>query len=531
MNNKRRVLLEALGITLMTTILASCGGSANKGKDSVAMADSANAQEVAYDIPELPDTAYESVKLINATTRIIDTVHDGKLNSHQDLYRNAPGIFAFRANAFRDGEMHGKVKGVPKEIVQDWAFETKYDGRRTGSSQGWGGGSGWNGQPVYVAWPDSLIKKYQAAGHLAKDFSGKEIIVGSLSSYLYFIDFETGKASREAVYVSNPIKGSVMLDPSLNGNVYVGQGIPNERPFGALVVDLNTHTVSDVHPEDPKAPRHWGAYDSSPIRMGQFLFRPGENGTIYKFLIEPGKQKLHSAMSYTAGGRPLGMEASMSVYGNYGYTADNSGILVCTNLNTMKPVWVYDLGDDTDSSPVLTVEDGKPYLYTGSEIDKTNRGFAKYVKLNALDGSVVWEREIPGRRHDAGKKHFDGGFYATTLPGQGNSKDLVFVNIVENLKGQNGKFAALNRKTGETVYEIPMHHYAWSSPVGFLNEKNDMYILAADCSGWMYLIDAQKGELISEKHVGNNFESSPVVSGNSAVVGSRGQLIHKVSII
>lgn len=517
--------------TILTAGMQSCGkGGTNTGENATNDSIAEAKQENLWITPELPDTAYESVKLIDPTTRIIDTVTDGKINSYKDLYRETPGIFAFRANAFRDAQMNGKVKGRPTEIVVDWDFKTAYDGRQTGSSQGWGGGSGWTGQPVYVEWPDSLIKKYQAAGTLSKDFSGKEIMVGSLSSNLYFIDFEKGTESRQPIYVRNPIKGSIMLDPTLNGNVYLGQGIPNERPFGAIVVNLDSHSETDINPEDPKSPRRWGAYDSSAIRMGQFLFRPSENGTIYKFLIEPGKQKLHSAFSYKAGGSGPGIESSMSIYGNYGYTADNSGYLVCTNLNTMKPVWVYDLGDDTDSTPVIMVEDGVPYVYTGSEIDKSKRGYSKYVKINGLNGELVWEKHENGRRADVGKKHFDGGFYATTLPGQGNVSDLAFVNVVENEHGQNGKFIAFSKKTGETVYEIPLKRYAWSSPVGFLNENNEMFILTGDCSGRMYLIDAKKGEVITEKMVGANFESSPVVAGNSAVVGSRGQHIFKVSL-
>lgn len=525
---KSKILFFLLSGGLLATGCGKKNDSATQ--DSIAAADSVKAAMEAELQIELPDTAYESVNLIKATTRIVDTITDGKINSYRDLYRDAPGVLAFRGNTYRDADMGGKVTGSPTEIVVDWDFETAYDGRQTGSRQGWGGGSGWTGQPVYVEWPDSLIKRYQEKGYLAKDFSGKEIIVGSLSSNLYFIDFATGKQSREPIYVSNPIKGSVTMDPTLNGNIYIGQGIPNERPFGAIVVNLDSHSVTDVHPEDPKAPRQWGAYDSSAIRMGQFLFRPGENGVIYKFSIEPGKQNLHSAMSYTANGYGPGMEASMSIYHNYGYTADNAGYVVCTNLNTMKPVWVYYTGDDTDSTPVLSVEDGVPYLYTGSEIDKSSRGYSKYVKLNALNGSVVWEREIPGKRFDVSPKHFDGGFYASSLPGKGNSSDLIFVNVVENLHGQNGKFVAFSKKTGETVYEIPLKHYAWSSPVGFLNEKDEMFVLTGDCAGHMYLINAKEGKLIATKSVGANFESSPVVSGNSAVVGSRGQHIYKVSL-
>ena len=525
---KKDIYIPLVVLGLLGSALSGChNGRSASENDTTASADTIPEAEL---MPELPDTAYESVNLIKATTRVLDSISDPKIDSFRDLYRDTPGIFAFRANAYRDGDMGGKVKGTPSEIVVDWQFETAYDGRQTGSSQGWGGGSGWTGQPVYVEWPDSLIRKYQAAGNLAKDFSGKEIIVGSLSSNLYFLDFETGKESRKPIYVSNPMKGSVMLDPTLNGNIYIGQGIPNERPFGAVVVNLDEHKVTDIHPEDPKSPRRWGAYDSSAIRMGRFLFRPGENGVIYKFAIEPGKQNLHSAMSYTVNGAGPGMEASMSIYRNYGFTADNYGYIVCTNLNTMKPVWVYYTGDDTDSTPLLAEEDGVPYLYTGSEIDRSSRGYAKYVKLNALDGTVVWEKEVKGKRFDTGSKHFDGGFYASSLLGQGNSKDLIFVNVVENLSGQNGKFMAINRKTGDTVYEIPLKHYAWSSPVGFLNEANTMFILTGDCAGNMYLIDAKAGKLLATKAVGANFESSPVVNGNSAVVGSRGQNIYKVSL-
>lgn len=519
-----------LFLFLFPALLFSCGRGNNSSVSEESLSDTVPAFEEKHIVEALPDTAYESVGLIKWNTRLIDTVVDPKIDDFTDLYLDAPGVLAFRGNSLRDGDMGGRVKGYPKEIIVDWGFKTAFDQRDTGFKQAWGGGSGWTGQPVYVEWPDSILKQFREAGYISQDFSGREIIVGSLSSNLYFIDFESGEASRRPIYVGNPIKGSVMLDPTLNGNVYVGQGVPNERPFGAMVVDLNSHSVTDFHPEDPKAPRRWGAYDSSAIRMGQFVFRPGENGVIYKFLAKPGSQPLHSAMSYTVNGAGPGMEASMSIYRNYGYTADNYGTIICINLDTMKPVWVYQIGDDTDSTPMIAVEDGIPYLYTGSEIDRTSRGFAKYVKLNALDGSLVWEREVPGKRFDINDKHFDGGFYASTLTGKGDSRDLIFINLVENLKGQNGKFVALDRKTGETVYEIPLKHYAWSSPVGFLNESDKMFVLTGDCAGYMYLIDAKDGKVIDTKLVGANFESSPVVAGNSAVVGSRGDTIYKVSL-
>lgn len=162
---------------------------------------------------------------------------------------------------------------MPTSMEVVWRYRTR-------CSRTWGGGSGWTGQPVYVEWPDSCLVRFARKGLLLPGFSGKEIIVGGLSGDIYFIDFESGKDSRPPIRGYNPIKGSVSLDPSLNGNLYVGQGIPDTIPFGAALVDLYQHRTVEVFPFDKSAPRRWGAYDSSAARAGQFLFRPGENGVL-----------------------------------------------------------------------------------------------------------------------------------------------------------------------------------------------------------------------------------------------------------
>lgn len=527
-----RRILPLILVTAMGLPILSCSGDKSRSSgaseaDSVVV-DSVDRTE-AYAPAMLPDTLYSSAAAIKYTTEIVDDITDGTISSTANLYDDAPGAFTFRGGAYRDADFGGTVSGTPTEIVVDWEFHT--DQARGSERYGsWGGGSGWTGQPLYVEWPDSCIARFRKAGTLLPAFTSREIMVGSLAGRVYFIDFESGKASRKAIDVVNPIKGTISLDPTLNGNLYVGQGIPVERPFGALVIDLYRHEIGHTFKEDPKAPRRWGAYDSSPLRVGQFLFRPGENGSLYKFLIKPGTVTLHSAMRYTVSTGAPGMEASMSAFANYGYTADNHGNLICTNLNTMKPVWLYQMGDDTDASPVLIVEDGHPYIYTGSEIDRQNVGSAKFVKIDGIDGHAVWEAKISGRRADVGEKHFDGGFYATALPGRGNCKDLIFTNMVKNERGQNGEFIALDRSTGKVVYSTPLKHYAWSSPVGFVNESGEMFVFAADCIGNVYLINGADGKILFTKHVGNNFESSPVVVGNSLVVGSRGNAIFKMSI-
>ncbi|MDE6324762.1 MAG: PQQ-like beta-propeller repeat protein [Duncaniella sp.] len=142
----------------------------------------------------------------------------------------------------------------------------------------------------------------------------------------------------------------------------------------------------------------------------------------------------------------------------------------------------------------------------------------------------MWKNEIVAYRANINKNHFDGGYYASPLPGSGNCADMIFANCVLNTRGQNGRFVALDRATGDTLYSVPLKCYAWSSPVGFLNERGEMFVFTADCAGNVYIIDGKTGEITYTARVGNNFESSPVVVGSSVVVGSRGDTIFKMTL-
>lgn len=482
----------------------------------------------------LPDTAYPSVKNIVYSVDRFDMETDPSVDSAEDLYSQVPGIAMFRGSQRRDAPFYGTVSGRPSKITVDWEFRTGYDGRPTKYGV-WGGGTGWTGQPLFMRWPDSCMARFknQSPG-LTRDFDREEVIVGSLDAHVYFINYNTGKRSREPISVGNTIKGTPSLDPTLCGNLYVGQGIPCQSPFGALTIDLNKHKVSHFFPRDGKAWRGWNAYDSSPIRHGRFLFRPSENGTLYKFVIDGNRLRLHTTLRYKLPhkGTAAGMEASMSIYGNYGYVSDNHGNVLCVNLNTMQPVWHYWNHDDSDGSPVLAVEDGVPYIYTACEVDKQGeKGKCYFVKINALNGQLVWESTLEARRAHLGEQTFDGGMFATALLGKGDCEELIFTNIVTNdTPGMQGELVAFRRYDGLMAYRVPLQHYAWSSPVGLLNEQGDMFIFTADTRGRVYLIEGFTGEILCTAKVGTNFESSPIAVDNHIILGSRGTSIFKMSI-
>lgn len=525
--------MKFLKFVALSAVFAALAGCSSSGSGRPADAADSTAvdslQEIEAEV-NFSDTVYPSVSRIKYTVTVADSSISPELQSTADMYANIPGAFTFRKGSMRDASFGGRLDSVPTRIEVEWTFHTDEDYTPT-KFGAWGGGTGWTGQPLYVEWPDSCLKRFRDNGLTTDGFSGRELMLGSLAAKVYFIDFVTGKASRKPIGVTNPIKGTISLDPTLNGNLYVGHGVPAHGDMGALVIDLFRGERTHFFGPDSKAQRHWGAYDSSPVRVGQFLFRPGENGSVYKFLIGQGALTLQSVLRYTAGGSAPGIEASMSVYGNYGYTADNGGNILCINLNTMKPVWHYKLPDDVDASPVLCKEaDGKVYLYTGCEVEHAGVNEAAFVKLDALTGAEVWVNHTPARRADVGSKHFDGGYYSTALPGEANCSDLIFTNVVHNQQGMNGSFIAYERSTGKTRYSRPLKYYAWSSPVGFVDPQDNMYVVTGDCSGNIYLINGADGKIIHTVHVGNNFESSPVVVGNSLVVGSRGSAIYKFTV-
>lgn len=512
----RGINFKSKGCQMLTVLLAAlmfcnCGGR-NNGKaespnDSIA-ADSLSAEVQIV----LPDTMFESAERIKYDVEVLDSA-DLTLSSFQNFYDGAD-VLTFRKTLRRDADFGGVVKGTPTTVDTAWVFNTYYNTEQTKFGV-WGGGTGWTGQPLYIS-------------------KTKEVVFGSLCGKVYFVDYNTGKKSRQPIDVVNTVKGTVSLDPQLQ-NLYVGQGVPNHQPFGSLVIDLKKHAQTYFFGRDPKARRGWNAFDSSPVVVGGFLFWPGENGCLYKFRRSQGKLSLAAALRYTVNGSAPGIENSLCVYANYGYFGDNHGNIICVNLNTMKPVWMYDNHDDIDGSIVCKVENGKPYLYCGCEVDKQgDEGLCHIVKLDAMNGQPVWTQQLACHRMTVGEKTLDGGMYCTPLPGRGDCNGLLFANLCRNGgdgKGKHsGQLVAINTKDGTIAYTTQLNQFAWSSPVGFLNEKKEMFIFTGDSGGTVYLIKAKTGEIIFKKRFASNFESSPLVVGNTAIVGSRQNGIYKFVI-
>ena len=551
-------------LLLAGALVAACGGpqgtrqrgwfAARHGGDTTGL-HIAEAEVVAKPLERFPDTVYASVESLQWVVEVKDTTDGALLKYLEDPYealcadvadttampagtgtvspaRTTTGTFTFRGNHRRDMPVTGRISGTPSEIVTEWVFTTESDTTHTPYGT-WYGGAGWTGQPLFVHWSDSAAAAFRTVSPaLTRDFSEREIIVGSLCGSVYFINYDTGRPSRESIYSGSVIKGTVSLDPQLP-NLYVGHGVRLTDTFGNVTIDLERHCISHIYGRDPKAWRGWGAYDGCAIVAGGYLFRTGENGTLYKYVREKGALRTVALLRYREKGLwgAAGIESSLAVCRNYGYFGDNRGNILCVNLDTMAPVWRYDNHDDTDASIVIEEIDGHPFIYTCSELDKQgDEGDVHFVKLDGLSGEPVWDCPFPCKTAAGVDKRFEGGMFATPLIGRGDCQDLIFVNICDYDSGLSGITAAVDRSSGRIVWQTRLRHYAWSSPLAFCNEAGKMYLCTADCAGRIHLMDARSGEILFSKHIGNNFEASGVVVDDCVVIPSRGNQIFKLRV-
>ncbi len=452
-----------------------------------------------------------------------------------DDYDPGLGVLTFRGSFRRDMPVSGFVRGVPQQVNVDWVYTTDYDTTRTQYGM-WGGGLGWTGQPLIVKWPGETREEYSLLDiTFKKKQDALEVIAGSLSGTVFFLDFEDGTETRPPIPTHNPIKGTPSLDPRLNGLLYVGSGVPHdEESFGINIIDLHRHAPVFFYSghNDPVAYRRWGAFDSSPLLVGDFLYWPGENGVLYQFYIDDDEISLVAKMVYRLRGRSgPGIESSLAVYKNYGYFGDNHGNILCINLLTLQPVWMYDNMDDTDATIVIEVEDEIPYIYTGSQVDmQGDEGYARFVKINGLNGEALWEQKIEAFLVSHAGRMFDGGMFSTPLAGRNNAADIIVSNFAHTTEDGAGELIAFHKQTGDIVYRTLLSAYSWSSPVALYNEFGDLFIFTGDVEGNVYLLDGRDGRILYRRRLGRNFEASPVVWGNRVVIGSRGREIYRLSI-
>ena len=463
-------------------------------------------------------------------------------------YAQIEGIVTFRGNNFRDSPSYGYAEMKKAKFGDKWSYGT---GSYTAPDGAFWSGNGWTGQPLIVKWPKRTREIMNMHKWAQDQDELVEIVFASMDGYVYFTELETGKPTRNKLYLGLPFKGSGALDPRGYPLLYVGAGYSG--PAGGariLVVSLVDGSVLYTFGSgDSFAPRNWNAADGSALVDAETdnLIYPSENGTIYIIKLnsvfdidagtisidpKPVKWRFTGKRSQSGGKFWLGMESSAVIWRGHLIITDNGGHIICLNINTLELVWVQDVLDDTNCTPVLGLEGDHPYVYVSTSFHggwRASMGSSAVVpvwKIDAVTGEIVWQADYTCYTSEG----VSGGVQGTAALGTQGLSGIVYIPIARTPTRGEGILAALNTETGEVVWEFRSKTYAWSSPVCVYDQNGKGYVIYCTAGGNMHLIDGLTGDILDTLSLGGLIEASPAVYNNTVVLGTRDQKTYGIKL-
>lgn len=572
MEEKRITAKTVVGIVIFVALLAVLvmvvmrGVAANKALEETAESPTVTVQPTPTPTPEptptpvgLPDFKPHSVdgtepeRLISSTAIMVDgevvEEYESDYEINFDLperYTELEGIVTFRGDNFRSGAAYGTAAVSSKTLTKAWSKSTS--GLSDTDGIYWSG-SGWTGQPLVVKWPEATRKNISAMYDWAREKEGLvEVIYATLDGHVYFYELTSGEYTRDPLNLGFNYKGAGALDPRGYPILYVGSGVDsvNGRSRVKVVNLIDNSVMFEFGHNETFANRGWHMFDSSPLVSAETdqLIYPGENGILYiihlntkyneqtgELSVDPDNIVKWKYNGVRSGSRYwLGVESSAAIINNYIFLADNGGNLMCLDLNTLKLVWVQDVLDDTNCSPVVDIEDGHPYIYISTSFHYGWRSYSTAAipifKIDAETGEIVWRTDYTCYT----VQDLSGGVQGTIAVGKNKLSDMIFVPVARTPGASSGTLAALKKDTGEVVWEKETSMYSWSSPVDFYDADGNGYLLYCNSGFNMFLIDGKTGEQLDYMNLGGNIEASPAMYGNYAVVGTRAMRTYCIQV-
>ena len=572
MEEKKITAKTVVGIVIFVALIAVLvmvvmrGIAANKALEETAESPAVTVQPTPTPTPEptptpvgLPDFKPHSVdgtepeRLISSTAIMVDgevvEEYESDYEINFDLperYTELEGIVTFRGDNFRSGAAYGTAAVSSKTLTKAWSKSTS--GLSDSDGIYWSG-SGWTGQPLIVKWPEATRKNISAMYDWAREKKGLvEVIYATLDGHVYFYELTSGEYTREPLNLGFNYKGAGALDPRGYPILYVGSGVDsvNGRSRVKVVNLIDNSVMFEFGHNETFANRGWHMFDSSPLVSAETdqLIYPGENGILYiihlntkyneqtgELSVDPDNIVKWKYNGVRSGSRYwLGVESSAAIINNYIFLADNGGNLMCLDLNTLELVWVQDVLDDTNCSPVVDVEDGHPYIYISTSFHYGWRSYSTaeipIFKIDAETGEIVWRTDYTCYT----VQDLSGGVQGTIAVGKNKLSDMIFVPIARTPGASSGTLAALKKDTGEVVWEKETSMYSWSSPVDFYDADGNGYLLYCNSGFNMFLIDGKTGEQLDYMNLGGNIEASPAMYGNYAVVGTRAMRTYCIQV-
>ena len=464
-------------------------------------------------------------------------------------YSAQGGVLTFRGGPLRQNAAYGTV-----EVEQEQLSVIR--GVRTSKLDNTYTGFGYGSQPLIVKWYKNIREIMNIEDASRNTTAMKEVIVPSDDGKIYFYDLDTQAYSRQPIEVGFPMTATASVNPYGYPLLYVGQSMEKVASYsgvmGLRIYNLINQKLLDfVTSKDDAALGKDDAVNSSALveTDSDTVIYTSENGLLYtvsmntyfglddaEVVVSPEK----AAYGYTSSVRNAsqGITGSVAAYGDYVYYGDDSGVLQCVDLNTMQPVWAISLGDSIMATPALECDDdGNVSLYIGTTINRTERsGQVRLMKINALTGETIWEcqSEITGKyASKPAKEGLYAGLMASPLVGDGEINDLVVFNVnrvVIDGGETSAVVYALDKETGEEVWNQPLDVESVSSPIGLYQKDGKSYIVMGDEGGTLRLMDGFSGMTISTLSLGSAIKSSPAAYGNQIVVGTTGGMLYFVEV-
>ena len=495
----------------------------------------------------------EPERLISSTAIMVDgeivEEYESDYEINFDLpekYTELEGVITFRGDNYRTGAAYGTAEVSEKKLTKLWTQSTS--GLSDTDGTYWSG-SGWTGQPLIVKWPEATRKNMSAMYDWAREKEDLvEVIYATLDGHVYFYELTTGEYTREPLNLGFNYKGAGALDPRGYPILYVGSGVDsiNGKSRVKIVNLIDNSVMFEFGQNETFANRGWHMFDSSPLVSADTdqLIYPGENGILYIIHLNTKYNEQTGELSVdpdnivkwkyngTRSGSQywLGVESSAAIINNYAFLADNGGNLMCLDLNTLKLVWVQDILDDTNCSPVVDVEDGHPYIYISTSFHYGWRSYSTaevpIFKIDAETGEIVWRTDYTCYT----VQDLSGGVQGTIAVGKNKLSDMIFVPVARTPGASSGTLVALKKDTGEKVWEKETSMYSWSSPVDFYDSDGNGYLIYCNSGFNMFLIDGKTGEELDYMNLGGNIEASPAMYGNYAVIGTRAMRTYCIKV-
>ena len=541
----KKIKENANTVSMVAGVSGDNGNLSMEQSDSLAAVKAAMARPTSFSprcVESTKPSLYIESTAIEADGQTLASISDytPKENHSFDAgisYTDVDGIVTFRGNNFRDTAAYGNTQIKDGKIKDLWTAKT---GSLTYGDATWSG-SGWTGQPLMEKWPKEVKQSMNMYDWAKEKDDLVEVIYACMDGYVYFLDLETGEATRDPLYLGFTFKGAGALDPRGYPILYVGAGYDsNEGTARVFVVNLlDCSVMYTFGNNDPFSLRgNLSYFDSSALvdAKTDTLIYPGENGILYLIKLNTSYDPEAGTLSIAPdnivkwhyyGTRTsvasywLGMEDSAAIYDGYIFMSDNGGNLMCLDLNTLQLVWAQDILDDSNSSPVLSVEDGHLYLYisTSFRLGWRSNSIAEVPiwKINAETGEIIWKTSYDCASDDG----VSGGVQSTIAVGKEQLSDSIYVTVARTDGQAQGVLACIDKSTGEVRWEHESA-YAWSSPVCVYNPDGSGKVLYCNSTGHIYLLDGKTGEVLDTHQISDGvIEASPAVYKSYMVVGTR----------